>query len=290
MIESIDLSQNNCDDEKMESLTNALANNYRLKELQLCYNYDITPAGWQSLFQLLQRPSCGLESLNIRSNNLTDETIVSLASAISHGSNLRHLDLSYNRNVSSAAWQVLIIALRLHAPGLEILDLVLDLVTINNDLTTFTSLTDLLTDNHKLKKLRILDRATSLSARVVSTFSRILNDTSSILSTYNSNHVVEELDYEDWSLPAHFSSLLRINKENSPSQAARIKIINAHFFSGNYINTQVFNHMELSVYPIAIAWMGGSKTNDLLFTFLRNVPSVCDTTRKVKKRKAVDEV
>jgi hypothetical protein len=290
MIESIDLSQNNCDDEKMESLTNALANNYRLKELQLCYNYDITPAGWQSLFQLLQRPSCGLESLNIRSNNLTDETIVSLASAISHGSNLRHLDLSYNRNVSSAAWQVLIIALRLHAPGLEILDLVLDLVTINNDLTTFTSLTDLLTDNHKLKKLRILDRATSLSARVVSTFSRILNDTSSILSTYNSNHVVEELDYEDWSLPAHFSSLLRINKENSPSQAARIKIINAHFFSGSYINTQVFNHMELSVYPIAIAWMGGSKTNDLLFTFLRNVPSVCDTTRKVKKRKAVDEV
>jgi hypothetical protein len=283
LLESINLTANNFDDEKIESLTNALANNCRLRKLVLRCSTKVTPAGWHTLFQLLQRPSCGLDSLDIGACDLTDETVQSLTSTIANGSRLRELDLSCNSNVSPTAWQVLIIALRLHAPGLEILGL----SHVHSDLTT--SLTDLLADNHKLKTLRILDPVTALSASVVSTLTRVLNDTSSILNTYNSNHVVEELDYEDWGLPAHFSSLLRINKENSPSQAARIKIINAHF-SGSYINTQVFNRMELSVYPIAIAWMGGSKTNDLLFTFLRNLPSVCDTTRKIKKRKAVDEV
>jgi hypothetical protein len=47
--------------------------------------------------------------------------------------------------------------------------------------------------------------------------------------------------------------------------------------------------MELNVHPIAIAWMGGSKTNDLMFAFLRSMPSVCDTKHKIKKRKAVDD-
>ena len=90
------------------------------------------------------------------------------------------------------------------------------------------------------------------------------------------------------SQPTNLSSLLRIKEQNSPSQAACIKIIKAHF-SGGDINTQVFNHMELNVHPSAIAWMGGSKTNDLLFAFLRSMPSVCDTKRKIKKRKAVDD-
>jgi hypothetical protein len=73
------------------------------------------------------------------------------------------------------------------------------------------------------------------------------------------------------------------------NQAARIKIIKAHF-SGSNINTQVFNHMELNVHPIAIEWMGGSNTNDLLFAYLRGLPSICDVKRKIKKRKANDAV
>jgi Ran GTPase-activating protein (RanGAP) involved in mRNA processing and transport len=285
MIESIDLSQNSFDDEKMESLTNALANNYRLKELQLRNNKDITSTGWQTLFQLLQRQSYGLESLDIGSNNLTDETVVSLASAISHGSTLRELDLTLNRDVSSTAWQVLIIALRLHAPALELLSL----SRVHSDLTV--SLTDFLTDNRKLKKLIIIEMCNGRpdSNCYVAAFTRVVFDTSSILNTYNSNHVIEEIGHgSSDTLPIDLRSLLRINKENSPSQAARIKIINAHF-SGSDINTQVFNDMELHVHPSAIAWMGGSKTNDLMFTFLRSLPSVCDCTkRKIKKRK-VDE-
>ena len=129
------------------------------------------------------------------------------------------------------------------------------------------------------------------SAEYVAAFTRVVFDTSSILNTYNSNHIIEDIGDEDecHRLTTHLSSFLRINEQNSPSQAARIKIIKAHF-SGGDINTEVFNRMESNVHPIAIAWMGGSKTNDLLFSFLRSVPSVCDTKRNIKKRKMVDEV
>jgi hypothetical protein len=216
---------------------------------------------------------------------LTDETVESLASVISNGSRLRELNLSFNTDVSSAALQVLTIALRLHAPALEMLGM----HAVDNGL--IAPLTHLLTVNKKLKKLRIIEKNNDRQVRNVymAAFTRILNDTSSILNTYNSNHVVEELcDEEIVILPTHLSSLLRINEENRSNQAARIKIIKAHF-SGGDINTQVFNHMELNVHPIAIAWMGGSKTNDLMFAFLRSMPSVCDTKRKIKKRKAVDD-
>jgi Ran GTPase-activating protein (RanGAP) involved in mRNA processing and transport len=128
MLESINLTANNFDNEKIESLTNALVNNCRLKELKLRGSKKVTPTGWHNLFQLLQRPSCGLESLDIGACDLTDETVQSLANAISHGSSLRELGLCLNRDVSSAAWQVLVDALRLHAPPLE--------CDIDNDLTT----------------------------------------------------------------------------------------------------------------------------------------------------------
>jgi hypothetical protein len=62
-------------------------------------------------------------------------------------------------------------------------------------------------------------------------FSRMLCNTSSISSTYNSNHTLEKLCREDFNsaLPANIMSLLRINRESSKIQAARIKIINTHF-------------------------------------------------------------
>jgi Ran GTPase-activating protein (RanGAP) involved in mRNA processing and transport len=291
MLESIHLFRDSFDDEKMESLANALANNCRLKKLQLCWNTSITPVGWQTLFQLLQRPSCRLESLDFRGNYLTNETVQYLASVISNGCRLRELNLAQNRRVSLGAWQVLVHALRIHAPALEMLGLSTpSMEYIHYGL--IASITDLLINNHTLKILTVIDAYTDrkIYNGYVAAVTRIVFDKSSILNTYNSNHIIEELCNEQfYSLPPELSSLLRINKENSMNQAARIKIIKAHF-SGSNINTQVFNHMELNVHPIAIEWMGGSNTNDLLFAYLRGLPSICDVKRKIKKRKANDAV
>ena len=85
-------------------------------------------------------------------------------------------------------------------------------------------------------------------------------------------------------------SLLRINKENSNSQAAHIKIIKTHF-SGSDINAQIFAHMEVNVLPTAFAWMvrdggsGSDENGDLLFEFLRSMPLLCDKNSKSKTRK-----
>jgi hypothetical protein len=49
--------------------------------------------------------------------------------------------------------------------------------------------------------------------------------------------------------------LLRVNKENSNSQAVHIKVSKAHF-SGSNISTQVFAAMESNILPIAITCTG----------------------------------
>jgi len=86
-------------------------------------------------------------------------------------------------------------------------------------------------------------------------------------------------------LPEDLRSLLRLNRENSKSQSARLKIINVHF-SGSNVNLQPFIAMELQVLPHTIAWMGrdGIDDNDeittetngrsLLYQFLRGMPSL----------------
>ena len=75
-------------------------------------------------------------------------------------------------------------------------------------------------------------------------FTCILCSKSSILGTYQSNHTLERLcsdNSESW-LPVELTSVLQINRENSKSQIARLKIIKTHF-SGIDINTLPFTDM-----------------------------------------------
>ena len=73
-------------------------------------------------------------------------------------------------------------------------------------------------------------------------------------------------------VPEELTSLLRINRENSVSQAARLKIIKTHF-SGNNINMEPFNKMAVNVRPHAIEWMAKDMH---LYELLRAMPSLLD--------------
>jgi hypothetical protein len=276
------------DDAVLESLTNALANNSHLRELILGEN-TITSVGYRPLIHLLQRPSCRLESLALR--RLTDETVESIAVVLSTNTRLRELELRYNSQVSSTAWQILVTALRHSNTTLERLGLRYNPI----DSHLMLSLTDLLANNRTLTELSIGGMiGPDPSCGNPAAFTCILYDTSNILNTYNSNHTVEKLCEEDryW-FSKELTSILRINKENDMNQAARIKIIKAHF-SGPVIDTQVFTDMKLNVLPSAIAWMGRGGVNgesiDLLFSYFRSMPSVCDPKNKNKKRKAVGDL
>ena len=85
-------------------------------------------------------------------------------------------------------------------------------------------------------------------------------------------------------MPEDLKYLLQLNRDNSKSQAARLKIIKTHF-SGREINMQPFTKMGLSVRPHAIAWM--ARDNNL-FHFVRAMPSLLfekvEETARTKKR------
>jgi len=94
--------------------------------------------------------------------------------------------------------------------------------------------------NKKLRKLSVENRSRNIvTSDGYGAMTYMLCNTSSILNTFNSNHTLEKIcgEYKERSLPNDLSSLLRLNRENSVSEAARLKIIKTHF-SGSEINMQ----------------------------------------------------
>jgi hypothetical protein len=146
------------------------------------------------------------------------------------------------------------------------------------------SFADALTNNKGLRELSIGCRIENYAP-----FTHIVCNSSSIMSTYNSNHFLVG-HYRSCPLPIDLASALQINRDYSVSQAARLKIIKTHF-SGSNINTTPFTVMELKGLPNAISWMGRecgmSEISDLLFAFVRSMPLMCDTKNRCKKRKSV---
>jgi len=301
------LNSNAITDEVAAVLTNALANISRLRELDLGFNRDVTATGWVEFSTVLRNPNSALEILDLGGNRIndhvmtsfalqdprcrlkklilrysaiTDEVAAVLTNALANDSRLRELDLSCNRDVTATGWAVL----RNPNSALEKLDLRGNRI---ND-HVMTSFADALANNNMLRELNL--DLENVSYDGYAAFINILCNNASILSTYHSNHSLEKLCHTDdeSSLPENPLSLLRINREDSHSQAVRIKIIKIHF-SGSNINTQIFARLEVNVLPTVIAWMGrdgGSDgIGDLLFAFLRSMPLLSDTKSVSKKRK-----
>jgi hypothetical protein len=228
-----------------------------------------------------------LEKLDLRDSlgEDPDRMIESLASALAANVNLKELHLFNFESATSIGWQALASILRNPSSGLEILDFVEN--SINDEIMSTFAMAS--ANNRKLKKLWFSSNMRGVKSVGYDALSRTLCDTSTILSTFNSNHTLERIGFllvrED------IESLLTINQEYSVSQAARIKIINSHF-SGNDINTQVFTDMKSNILPTAMSWMGWDNGSNggmnLMFQFLRREPLICDTKGTCKKRKTMD--
>ena len=267
-----------------------------LKSLDLCiyntYDSDITIAGWRAFFPPLRRRNCVLEKLYLSGSSITDEGIYALTNALVNNSRLRELALVDSLDVTATGWLALSTVIRDPDSGLETLDLS-GSDTVNDDVAI--SFADALTNNSRLNKLELITKHfNNITSDGWAALAQILCNRSSILSTYHSNHTLEHLSrkydgsYDDSELPKDLRSHLRINRENSVSEAARLKIIGVHF-TGSNINTSIFTAMKLKVLPIAIAWMGRDsrrdELSDVLFAFLRSLPLLCDTRSNSKKRK-----
>ena len=115
------------------------------------------------------------------------------------------------------------------------------------------------------------------------------------MSTFPSNHTLRILYSYSRSLNwEHVQSLLRLNRGNSKSETARLKIIETHFLGPKGCAVQPFVDIELAVLPHTIAWMcrhsvsGG--VDEYFFEFLCNTRAWlagvdAQVNRKAKKQK-----
>jgi hypothetical protein len=86
-------------DEVAAVLTNALANDSRLRELDLSCNPDVTATGWVGFSAVLRNPNSALEKLDLRGNRINDHVMTSFADALANNNMVRELNLDLE-NVS----------------------------------------------------------------------------------------------------------------------------------------------------------------------------------------------
>jgi Ran GTPase-activating protein (RanGAP) involved in mRNA processing and transport len=259
VLEKIGLSDNDINDQVLVSLTNALASNTTLRELNLpnyysAYNNSITSLtsrGLQTFSAVFENPIIALERLDFAAEYsdsvvVDDSIICSFANALINNNKLREL-IFHSTSFVNVGGQ--------------------------NDYRSILY--------------------NSISSVGYNAISRTLCNPSTILDTFHSNHTLSKFgdDHNFLLLPSYLRSLLRYNREESKCKVARMKIIKTHF-SGSDIKTQVkvFTDMESNVLPTAIAWIvqddGQHRLDDLLFALLRNAPHLYDTKCTNKKRKA----
>ena len=208
------------------SFTNALLINTTIKSLILNLTWNISIAGTNHLYQMLESPSCSLEILNLNHNGLDDDLIQSLTNALANNGLLRKLNLGNNWQITDVGWETFAAVLRNPNSSLEKLDLspneISDqaMMSFAGSLTNNITLTDLILDHDPDEHGRH-PKPVGCAA-----FIRMLRGDSSILSTYQSNHTLERLccAYKEDSLPEDLLSLLQINRDNNLSQAACMKI------------------------------------------------------------------
>jgi hypothetical protein len=292
-LEKLHLNSVGLNNHAIMSLRNALTNNSRLRELKLTSNDDMNQwsgnvDGWVNF--LTFPISSKLEKLSLGYNpNINDQALDVFRNSLTNNRWLKDLHLGNFDDVTIAGWTSFSSVLRSPNFFLEKLFLFLPIYGDSN-IDVVISFADALTNNKKLRELRFF---CTKETEIYAPFTRVLCDNSSIMSTYNSNHILSKLsqEYSDWPMPNDLASSLQFNTENSVSQAARLKIIKTHF-SGSNINTKPFTVMESKVLPTAISWMGRdcgiSEINDLLFAFVRSMPSLCDTESRYKKRKSAN--
>ena len=129
--------------------------------------------------------------------------------------------------------------------------------------------------------------------------SSLVCNKTSIMDTYNSNHTLHKLGYDqdELDVPDHLSSSLELNKNKDKVEVARQKILQTHFSGSDTSKIQELLDMDLEVLATVIAWIGRPTHDDwtgksvsglsLLYNLTRRLPDLFDASprKKVVKRK-----
>ena len=111
----LDLHSCSIDDIGITALGGALANNSKLKILDLGHNRSITAVGWAAFFQrMTTNTNSSLEDINLQYNNIDGEALVALTTALSTNLNLKILNLRHNQLITPEGWQSFFGTLQTH--------------------------------------------------------------------------------------------------------------------------------------------------------------------------------
>ncbi|XP_063045255.1 NACHT, LRR and PYD domains-containing protein 3-like, partial [Engraulis encrasicolus] len=148
-LETLELYDCNLTEKSCSSLGSALSSGSSLRQLDISYN-NLRDPGVALLSAALGNPLCQLETLEMYDCNLREKSCSSLASALSSGSRLRQLDISYN-NLRDPGVALLIAALGNPLCQLETLDVSVSALTEKS----CSSLASALSSGSSLRELRL---------------------------------------------------------------------------------------------------------------------------------------
>eukprot|EP00984_Skeletonema_dohrnii_P018043 scaffold8338_cov72-Skeletonema_dohrnii-CCMP3373.AAC.7 len=225
-----------------------------LETLQLSHNnFSSAAAGLGCLSNWLRRDEVNLQYLKLSYCRIND---VGLHELFQGAANCEILDLDGNESITATGLSYLYSSIRSDRCRLETLDL--RGIPVGDD--GMEVLARGLADNRSVRNLYLEDLGDDISVTSAGwiAFSTALCDTSSVNSTYLSNHNIcdiwDEDDGEFIPRQSIFNKYLRLNGEY-PQYAARCKILMSH----PHLDMAPLLHWGLKLFPLAVAWFERSK-------------------------------
>ena len=194
VLEKLNLSGHNINDDGLNVLGGALRNNSTLKVLDLARCRNITSAGWFTFFERLSNgPITTLEDLEVRSNNIDDVGLASFANVVSNSPKLKIICLYSNPSISATGWQTFFTSLHNCDTLLE------ELYLWNNNINdaAVTSMVDALNGIESLTRLVLANNPSISSAGWIALSTLLQHPNSSLkdltISTYGVNTINDEV-------------------------------------------------------------------------------------------------
>jgi len=250
-LQKVTLVDCNVSDEGLVDIITALSIHPHLQNLWWSGN-RLSTKGCMALATLLRYSCTIVKTLHLDNNELDDEGIHALVPVLKNCSHLHTLMLNDNLAISLKGWRCL--ATILEAPSSNLTDFFI--MGNNIDDEVVNAFTSALLNNHTLRNI-FLHYNETITDKRWKAFSKLLCDTSSVNSTYLSNHTLTFVTGGD--TRASLKALLYLNKRENKKEVAMIKILQNH----NDINLTPFFEWEFKVLPLMIGWLGKASAIDM---------------------------
>ena len=241
-LKQFSLQDNDMEDGQLVDIITALSMHPQLTELCLVNNgTNMGRNECTALSTLLRCTTTQLKALNLDNNDIDDEGVEVLASALVNLNQLQELNLDSNSSITIKGWRAVASLLELSSSSLKSLDVSFNDIG-NEEVMVFVNA---LANNSTLKELDM--QHCDITEEGWSPFSRLLCDNSSVNNTYLSNHTIEHIR---GTTDAHVNKYLVLNKREDKQQVAMTKILQNH----SYFDMQSFFEWEFKVLPLMIDW------------------------------------